>query len=67
MLKEEIQHHTIILVGRAAPKVMKKYFRTIKKIQWLFVVIVNDVLLKIQVKVLKALKKHSSSLWSAMI
>lgn len=57
MLKKEIQHHTIILVGRAAPKVMKKYFRTIKKSSGFLLLIVNDVLLKIQVKVLKALKK----------
>lgn len=75
---EEIQHHTIILVGRAAPKIMpspkKNFCRTIRSPVGLVTIIVNNFLLKIQVtewvKLLTGAKKkqkqNQSGVWSAV-
>lgn len=66
---EEIQHHTIILVGRAAPKIMpspkKNFCRTNRSPVGLVTIIVNNFLLKIQVtewvKLLTGAKKKTKT------
>lgn len=61
-------NHTIILVGRAAPKFMTQKSQTInkkKKNKWLFFLILAKNSSE-RVKLHKSLKKHSS-VWSAII